>query len=367
MKIRKLKIRKLRWRSWIIISACLLGLLLFSLWGFSGYYNSLLTPVDSRDHQPVTVTIPSGASVKEIGHILEKKGLIRKAWAFEFYVKWNHFNDYRSGTYTFNKAMSAAQLMHDLKNGEHQGLIYLVDVRQGMWVSEIADQIARIPGFDKQDILSRLSNPAYIQNHYMNRYPFLTKAIFTKGVKYPLEGYLSPGAYRFKKGKNALTLDQVIDKMLDQTDETLKRYKAQIDANPLGSVHSILTMASLIEQEAPKSEDRRKIAGVFYNRLKKNMKLQTDPSVAYGQQRRIRDYTQKDLRTDTPYNTYTRTGLTVGPIGSPAVDAIRAVLVPERTDKLFFYARPNGKIYYTKTYAEHQALVEKYRHEWAKK
>lgn len=362
-----MRLPKRRWRLAIIIAAIVIVLIAVSAWGFSAYYSSLLTPVNSRNGHEVTITVPSGSSLKDVGQLLQKKGLIRQAWAFEFYARWNHRNNYRAGKYVFTQKMSVSKMMDVLEKGAHPGIILLVDVRQDMWVSEIAGEMAKVSGLDKKEILKDLSNRTYIQKHYMSRYPFLTSEILAKGIDYPLEGYLSPGIYRFTKGKKPLTLDQMVDPMLNQTGQTLKRFSSQINANQLGSVHKILTLASLVEQEAPDAANRGKIAGVFYNRLKLKMKLQTDPTVAYGEQRRITNYTQKDLQTDTPFNTYTRPGLPVGPIGSPATNAIQAVLEPVPSDNLFFYARPNGKIYYSKTYAEQQAIVAKYQHEWAQK
>ncbi|RYL91537.1 endolytic transglycosylase MltG [Sporolactobacillus sp. THM7-4] len=352
----------MRRRLVIITASILIVVFAFSAWGFS-YYTGLLKPIDPHNTKPVAVTIPTGSSLKDVGRILEEKGLVRKAWAIEFYARWNHLNQYRSGIYTFNRSMSALDLINDLKYGRHKQIIRVVDVRQGMWVEEIAGQMAKAAGESRQAVLKKLSDPLYIRNHYMKKFPFLKQDIFAKGVKYPLEGYLAPGIYKFKK--DHVTLDLMVDKMLDKTEKTISRLNPKISSSPLGSIHRILTMASLVEQEAPGAKDRKRIAGVFYNRLKKNMRLQTDPSVAYGQQRRIQAYTHKDLQTDTPYNTYTRAGLTAGPIGSPSIDAIEAVLDPIRSKNLYFYARPNGQIFYSKTYAEHQAIVSKYRHEWA--
>lgn len=339
----------------------------FAAWGFVSYYESLLGPVNSRSSQTVTVTVPSGASVSDVGRLLEHKGLVKKAWAFEFYVRWNHLNNYRSGTYTLNRRMTVGKIMTVLRKGQRSELILLIDVRQGMWISEVANQMSRISGISKKQLLSDLRSRSYVQKHYMSAYPFLTREILAKGIDYPLEGYLAPGLYRYNAGKKRPTLDQIIRPMLDQTGRELSKNAAAIKKSPLGSVHRILTMASLVEQEAPNAADRKKISGVFNNRMKLAMKLQTDPSVAYGLQRRITSYTQHDLTTDTPYNTYTRNGLTAGPIGSPAPDALDAVLHPVKSDNLFFYARPNGKVYYSKTYAEHQKIIQKYGHEWASK
>ncbi|BBN99271.1 endolytic transglycosylase MltG [Sporolactobacillus terrae] len=359
--------KKKHWRIFAAAVILLFALTAGAAWGFNRYYTRLLTPINKQNDRPITITIPSGASVRDMAQILEKKGLVRKAWAFEFYARWNHLNTYRSGTYSFNQTMSVGQLMNNLKNGAHRGIIVLVDVRQGMWVSEVAAQMANAAKLDKPDVLKKLKDHHYVNDHYVKKYPFLTNEIFQKGIEYPLEGYLAPGIYRFKKGKSPLTLDQMVNKMLDKTAQRLHSYSGEIKTNKLGSVHKILTMASLIEQEAPDQKNREKIAGVFYNRLDLDMRLQTDPSIAYGQQRRIRAYTKKDLKTDTPYNTYTRSGLTVGPIGAPALDAIEAVLRPIKSKNVYFYARPNGKVYYSQTYKQHQEVIAKYRHEWAEK
>jgi UPF0755 protein len=359
---------KKHWRLIAIIIIIFFVMIAGAAWGFNRYYISQLTPVNHQNNQPVSVTIPSGASVREIGHILEKKRLIRKAWAFEFYVRWNHLNTYHSGTYTFNQTMSVGTLMNDLKKGEHHGLILLVDVRQGMWVSEVAGQMAEVSKLNKKDILRKLSDHDYVKAHYANKYSFLTNKIFSKGIKYPLEGYLAPGNYRFKvTKKNPITLDRMVDQILENTEKTYNDYLPQIKKNKLHSFHDILAMASLVEQEAPKDKDRRLIAGVFYNRLDQGKRLESDTTVIYSRQKRNRNYTIKDIRRDTPYNTYTRTGLPVGPIGAPAKDAIESVLKSTPSKYLFFYARPNGKIYYSKTYKEHLTIVAKYRHEWSEK
>jgi conserved hypothetical protein, YceG family len=349
-----------------VIAVCLMVLMALSAWGFTKYYESLLGPVNAKSSQTITVKIPSGASLSDIGRLLEKNGLVKKAWAFNFYARWNHLNQYRSGTYHLNRKMSVGKIMALLENGEHQQLVLLIDVRQGMWVSEVADQMSRVSGINRQQILSDLSSRTYIRTHYMSRYSFLTNEILTKGIDYPLEGYLAPGAYRFDKGKK-LTLDQMVDPMLIQTGKELKQNAAAIKNNQLGSAHKVLTMASLVEAEAPDLKNREKIAGVFYNRLKINMRLQSDTTVIYGRQKRDLNYTIKDIHHDTVYNTYTRSGLPAGPIGSPALDAINAVLHSVKSSNLFFYARPNGKVYYSKTYAEHQKIIQKYSHEWASK
>lgn len=365
-----LKLEKKKRRLILGIISGLIVLAALGAWGFSRYYVSLLSPVNPKDNHPVILKVNEGSGIGTIGRLLEKKKLIRKAWAFEFYARWNHLNAYRSGTYIFNRSYSVGHLMDDLKKGKNRRIIVVIGVRQGMWVTNVAEQIATATGQSKTKILNQLADKNYVKSHYMSRYPFLTNAILAKGVKYPLEGYLAPGSYSFDKVNNPLTLDQIVDKMLDQTGKELDNLAGPIHRNKLGSVHKVLTLASMIEQEAPNTKDRKRIAGVLENRLKKGMRLQTDPSVAYGEQKQVQEYSHHDFRRAykvyNPYNTYSRKGLPVGPIGSPALDAIKAVLDPVSSKNFFFYARPNGKVYYSKTYAEHQKIVSKYQQEWAK-
>ncbi|MFT8870959.1 MAG: endolytic transglycosylase MltG [Sporolactobacillus sp.] len=362
-----MKRKKVQLIAVIVIALVLVGGA--SVWGFSGYYASLLQPVSTTDHAVVLVKIPEGASVKAVSALLAKEGLIRQAWAFELYARWHHLNQYRAGTYYFNRAQSVSQLVASLKSGKFRSVVRVIDIQPGMWVKDMVPQLAAMTGLSQADVQKDLTDRDYIRTHIMSRYSFLTNDVLADGIKYPLEGYLAPGTYTFTKEKKALTLDQILDAMLAHTARELKPLASALQSNRLGSLHHVLTMASLVEGEAFASKDQRMIAGVFYNRLAKNMRLQTDPSVAYGTQKEVKNYSQKafraDYKQDTPYNTYVHNGLPIGPICNPSAQAIAAVLNPTASDDLFFYARPNGHIYYSKTYAEHQQIVEKYEHEWS--
>ena len=123
------------------------------------------------------------------------------------------------------------------------------------------------------------------------------------------------------------------------------------------TVHKLLTMASLIEEEATGKTDRGQIASVFYNRLKINMPLQTDPTIAYAKGEHIKRTYYKDLKIDDPYNTYMNTGLTPGPISNAGITSIEAALSPDETDYLFFVANKEGETFFSKTLEEHNKLV----------
>ena len=157
-----------------------------------------------------------------------------------------------------------------------------------------------------------------------------------------------------------ISLQDMISKMIAKTNDVLSPYQEEREKKQL-SVHQLMTMASLVEEEATGDVDREKIASVFYNRLAKNMPLQTDPTVLYAMKQHKEKVVYKDLKVNSPYNTYKHKGLPPGPIGSPGEKSIQAALKPAKTDYLYFLANIHtGKVYFAKTLKEHNALKEKY-------
>ena len=176
-------------------------------------------------------------------------------------------------------------------------------------------------------------------------------------VKYVLEGYLFPATYDMNDSK---TLQMLITEMVAKTDEVMSKYYDKILASDY-TLQEIMAMASLIEKEGTKLEDRKKISSVFHNRIKENMKLQTDVSVQYALGEHKEALSLEDLEVDSPYNLYQNYGVGPGPYNSPSEDSIVAALEPEKTDYLYFLADIHTKeIYYAKTYEEHLELKAKY-------
>ncbi|MFC7393240.1 endolytic transglycosylase MltG [Scopulibacillus cellulosilyticus] len=328
------------------------------------YVKNALAPVDKSSAKKVTVQIPSGTSSVKIGQILKEKGIINNASVFRYYAKYKNESNFKAGTYLFSPSMSTNEIIQSLNSGRNQSAALQITVPEGWWVKDIAHRIAQQTNLNEKDILNKMQDRNYIKQHYMKDYPFLTDEILNKQIKYPLEGYLFPATYRFSQ-KNP-SLDTIIKAMLDKTQDVLGKYQKQINNNKLGSVHKILTMASLLEGEAQSLPDLKKVSGVFYNRLDKGMPLQTDPTIAYAKQKHLYHTTYKDLDIKSPYNTYKNKGLPVGPINNPGEEAIEAVLNPIKSDDLYFFARPNGEVIFTKTLKEHHAVVKKYGHEWDK-
>ena len=327
------------------------------------YINRALKPLDPNSAKKVVVTIPNGASVGEIGEILEEKKVIRNGTVFHYYCKYKNENDFMAGVYQLSPSMTIDEVISIMESGKTYTNGLTLTIPEGYWVKDIAKRIAQKTNLDENDILKKMADRNYIKTHYLKDYPFLKAPISDKNIKYPLEGYLFPATYQFTK-KNP-SLDVMIKAMLDKTSKIANKYQDDIQKSSLGSLHKVLTMASLVEGEANNETDRRKIAGVFYNRLKRNMLLQTDPTISYAEQRHIVTYTEKDLNVDSPYNTYKVKGLPAGPINNPSEMSIIAVLNPIPSKNLYFYARPNGKVLYAETLDEHNANVRKYRSEWS--
>lgn len=348
----------------VIIVLCALIIFIGGSAGFGYYYiKHALQPVNPKSTKQVEVKIPMGSSASQIGTILQKDGIIRSGKIFHYYVKYKNQNGFQAGIYQFSPSNSIGDIIAKLKNGKVYKKVQLtLTIPEGFWTIDIAKRIASETNLKEKDILKKLSDKKYIKQTYMSKYPFLKDVILNKNIKYPLEGYLFPATYSFTK-KNP-TLEEMMTSMLDKTQSVLNKYQAQINNSQLKSVHQILTMASIIEEESPKEADRQKIASVFFNRLNNNMPLQTDPTVAYSEQKHITSYTEAELKVKSPYNTYLHTGLPPGPIANPGEASIQAALSPAKTNYLYFYARPNGITHFSKTLSEHNAYVKKYSHEW---
>ncbi|HET7578013.1 MAG TPA: endolytic transglycosylase MltG [Bacillales bacterium] len=329
----------------------------------SGYFyvHNALQPVNPDSHKKIRVKIPSGSSVEDIAHILDQKGVINSALVFHYYIKYKNAGGFKAGMYAFSPSMSIDTIIDKLESGEVAGPALKLTFPEGLWMTKVADIIASQTDLDKSDILSKMKDRDYIRKTYMSDYPFLKDVILKKGIRYPLEGYLFPATYSFSK-KNP-SLEDVIRKMLDKTGAVLQDFQPQIKKSDM-SIHEVLTLASMIQEEGTNQENRRGISSVLHNRLKKDMPLQSDPTVDYALKEHHIRLLNKELDTDSPYNTYANKGLPIGPIANPGKKSIDAALNPAHTDNLYFYGRPNGKVEFAKTYDQFLKIKHKYQDEW---
>lgn len=345
-----------------IVTIIILSLIAIMLvGGVSGYLyiKSALEPVDSSSKENIKVEIPIGSSSSEIANTLEENGVIKNARIFRFYIKFKNASNFQAGEYTFSPSLTLEEIIETLKTGKiFAEPLHKVTIPEGQTIEEIADIYSEEFDFSKKDFLKKVNDLDYIEE-LMDEYPtILTDEILNSNIKTPLEGYLFAATYDFYERNPGI--DFIVRMMLDQTAVIIGKYEEQI-ANSDLTIHEIITFSSLIENETPTIEERKTIAGVFYNRLEEGMRLQTDPTVAYAQGKHLEQVLIKDTKVESPYNTYYIDTLPVGPISNFAENALEATIDPEDTEYKYFLHDFDGEIHFSKTNDEHNELKQKYR------
>jgi UPF0755 protein len=224
-----------------------------------------------------------------------------------------------------------------------------------------ADDDSSTP-FTADDFLSVVQDGSFISK-MVEKYPkLLANLPSADEATYQLEGYLFPATYSYYEDT---TMEDLVEQMISTMDSYMSSYYDTISEKGM-TVNEVLTLASLVEKEGSTDDDRRNIASVFYNRLNANMALQSNIAILYamgklGEETTLSADASIDTSIDSPYNVYTNTGLMPGPVDSPSLSAIEATINPASTDYYYFVADVNtGAVYYSETYEEHEANVEKY-------
>ena len=323
------------------------------------YIKSETQPVDTAQTELVSFEIEQGASVKEVSKALEKEGIIRNSKLFNFYLKFKNVSGFKSGLYHVSKSMTLDEIIAELSGAgkDKDQNATKVLIREGEQLTEIAKEVEKSTKYSAEDFMAKVQDEDFLR-YLVQKFPkLLTQSYNGYQVKYVLEGYLYPATYDMNDSK---TLQMLITEMVAKTDEVMSKYYDKILESDY-TLQEIMALASLIEKEGTKLEDRKKISSVFHNRIKENMKLQTDVSVQYALGEHKESLSLADLEVDSPYNLYLNYGVGPGPYNSPSEDSIVAALEPEKTDYLYFLADIHTKeIYYAKTYEEHLELKAKY-------
>lgn len=322
------------------------------------YVNSALKPVDPDNTKPVKVEIPIGSGVTSIGNILEEEGIVKNSTIFKYYVKFNNESGFQAGSYDLTPSMTLNEIVNSLKTGKvMRKAEFKITIPEGLQLDQIAELIADKSPYKKEEIVDKLNDKKWIEQLKQEYPALITDEILKKEIKRPLEGYLYPATYPFYEKKPSL--EAILMKMIAQTNEVLAQYEGAM-ADREYTAHELLTLSSLIEEEATEKADRGKISSVFYNRIEEGMPLQTDPTVLYALGKHKKRTVYKDLEVDSPYNTYKVKGLPPGPIANAGVSSIEAALEPEDTEYYYFLASANGSVYYSETLEEHNEKKAKY-------
>ncbi len=288
---------------------------------------------------PVSLTVKKGWSLSRVARSLEENKLISSARWFTLLGRFHGKGHVQAGQYQFEKGETPLVILTRLRGGEIQR--YKLALPEGLTVREVAARMKE-SGWSGTD---RLLEP-----------PGLLKKL---GIDAPsLEGWLFPDTYYYHQGDDLL---KMVSRMTRRSQRILAEEwdgrKKGFSLNP----YQTLILASIIEKETGQGEERSRISAVFHNRLRLDMKLQTDPTVIYGIPDFDGNITRKHLRTPTPYNTYTRKGLPPTPICNPGRAAIHAAIHPDTTDELYFVSKGDGTHVFSKTFKEHDAWVDIYQ------
>lgn len=286
--------------------------------------------------EPVTAVIPQGAGVSAAVTALKEAGAVKHPLIMKVTARGASV---QPGPVTINPGMSYAEIAAAL--GEKNRGVTKVVIPEGYEVRQIIDAFVE-KGVDREEMTAAVNSRDY-------DFDFIKEIPEREN---PLEGYLFPDTYHITENDSAR---DIVKMMLDEFDTRYDNaFRAQ--AKGLGrSMDEIVTLASIIERETDNSDERAKVAGVFYNRLKKNMKLQSCATVQYILKERKANLSVEDTRIKSPYNTYVNAGLPKGPIASPGKDCLLAALYPETTTALYFVMGKDGKHVFSDTYEQHLA------------
>lgn len=304
----------------------------------------------------VTVTIEKGMGSSQIADLLEQKGIIKHGLFFKGYLKWVHEgSSFKAGTYNVSPGDTYDTLISRMNAGDvvkEETVVFTIP--EGYTADQVADKLAAAWNQKAEVFLKLIDSGEGLEAVSALGIPE------NKELRHRLEGYLFPETYELAKDS---TPQEVIEAMLEQLSkklDTIPEWKAKL-ANRGLSLHELLTVASLVEREVVVDSERPLVAGVIYNRLDKGQKLEIDATVQYLLDKQKERLYEKDLKVDSPYNTYRNEGLPPGPISSPGLASIEAALTPEASEYYFYVTKKDGSQghLFAKTYKEHLANIEK--------
>jgi len=337
--MRLLLISNLHYSKRVVLGGILLIGFLTSYWFWLDYKDFLKTPLMVTEPQS-TFELKKGTSVNRLAHQLAEQGIIKNTLYLRILTYFNpELSQIKAGEYRFGKALTPTKLLLKLNQGKV--IQYTFTIIEGQTSFQVVENLAK----------KALVNP--LNEQQKSQLPTLLKI-----EQNHLEGWLFPETYSYTKNEDAFSLlERAYASMTRILEEEWKNREQGL---PYKSAYQALIMASIIEKETGIASERAQIAGVFVRRLRKNMRLGTDPTVIYGIGPDFNgDITYKDLRTPTPYNTYVIKGLPPTPIAMPSRESINAALHPAPGNSLYFVADGTGGHYFSETLDEHNKAVKR--------
>lgn len=317
---------------------------------FAGWVVQFASQVGPGDNNETEIVIiPKGSAVKEINGILAGAGLVRNDVRFLLLARYLGLAaKLQAGEFALHRGQTPQELLTELATAKP--IQHAVTIREGLTISEIAEIFATGGWCDPDEYVRLAENPDFLKSLGLDSHK-------------NLEGYLYPDTYYLtRKGQTTADLLRMQVRHFFAVWDTI-----QTTAPLALSPYEVLILASMVEKETAKAAERPIIAGVFINRLKKGMRMQSDPTVMYGIENFSGRLTRKDLRTPSPYNTYTLKRLPIGPICNPGKAALTAVLHPTESSFFYFVSKNDGSHMFSKTLREHNRAVNKYQRSKKKK
>jgi UPF0755 protein len=326
----------------------------YFIWAVIIVFIALIWPANTFDLSTKQVNIPAGASVRSIEKILQANGLLPRITAFRVLIKVCGLSGrIKAGEYAFSPADPLPRIITRLVIAETVPTpTRTITLPEGTSIYKMGTLLQN-NGFDSWRQFQGLVNEG-ITAKLREKYWSIFKYVPSES----LEGYLFPDTYQFYQTASAEVMAQV---MVDRFDEVVMPFWNKAKKDTKLTLHETLTLASIIEKEAQKPEERPIIASVFYNRLNKGMPLAADPTVKYALERPSKRVFLDQLAVKSPYNTYKVRGLPPGPICNPGLDSIKAAVYPVKTNYYFFVANKDGSHSFSRTWQEHQKARSKVR------
>lgn len=323
----------------VVFSVSAVVLALFVFVEIYLFLNSV--PTDEKIEK--IISIERGWGFRRIARQLRIEGVITHEVKFYLLARWKgDLKKIKAGEYLFSTSLKPMEVLEMLVSG--RTYLYRVTIPEGYNLYQIADLVSSLTLVSKEQFLRTAHDPLFLANWLI--------------PSPSVEGFLFPESYFFSK---PVTAEKIMETMIQRFREN---YTPEIEfrAKKLGMIlKEVVTLASIIEKETGSIDERRLISAVFHNRLKRGMKLQSDPTVIYGIKNFNGNLTRKDLLTPTPYNTYVKQGYPLGPITNPGRAALEAAVNPAPVGYLYFVSKNDGTHVFTKTYQEHIKAVGLYQ------
>jgi UPF0755 protein len=330
-----------------LVLISIIGIFLFSVGGTALFLWDFVNRGASKVSQEIVLEVKPGSTLRSISKDLKRLNLVRNAELFVLLGRvQGGATKLKAGEYALDQTMNPLEILNVLKSGK--SIEYNLTVMEGLSIFEIAEIFEKSGLCAQEDFLKTVADPEY------------AKSLTGEEIE-TLEGFLFPSTYSYTKFTD---YKDIIKKMVSSFQDAYREAISQSKISGLNK-KQIVTLASIIEKETGAPSDRPLVSSVFHNRLKKNMMLQTDPTIIYGKAKETGkielSITKADILRPTPYNTYTIKGLPPGPIANPGKASLLAAVQPAQTPYLFFVSRNDGTTHFSETLESHNSAVKKFQ------